>query len=94
MSIKIDSTKIAPESASNIAPTSNQAASAARLDLVTNTQSVQVSSQLQQLATQNNTDTSSFDAQKVAEIRQAIISGTLLIDPKKIADALLASNIL
>jgi negative regulator of flagellin synthesis FlgM len=49
---------------------------------------VQLSSQYQALGVKSNS-ADSFDAKKVAEIKEAIANGTFQVDPDKVADGVL-----
>ncbi|WP_288392197.1 flagellar biosynthesis anti-sigma factor FlgM [uncultured Herbaspirillum sp.] len=51
--------------------------------------SVRLSSTYQVLETKVNSNSSSFDAKKVAEIKAAIANGTFQIDPEKVANGLI-----
>ncbi|ALU89111.1 flagellar biosynthesis anti-sigma factor FlgM [Herbaspirillum rubrisubalbicans] len=51
--------------------------------------SVRLSSTYQALETKVNSNSSSFDAKKVAEIKAAIANGTFQIDPEKVANGLI-----
>nr|WP_219341829.1 MULTISPECIES: flagellar biosynthesis anti-sigma factor FlgM [unclassified Herbaspirillum] len=51
--------------------------------------SVRLSSTYQSLETKVNSNSGSFDAKKVAEIKAAIANGTFQIDPEKVANGLI-----